>query len=128
MKNPMATASFSAPPKRASLVERLLERLVRRVNAPLVRQTAGEVARECHAGLWESVRARIAGMSPAEARGYVRAIAPALVAMEVDAVMSRRRVGRYLRPHVVADAIEQCVVLVSNDARYVAPAKFARAA
>ena len=128
MKSAFASAVPWAIRKPASLFDYLLDRVVRLLNAPLVRQTAGEVARECHAGLWEQVRVRMGEMTPTMARGYVRALAPALVALEVDAVMSRRRVGRYLRPHVVAEAIEQCVAIISDDVRYVAPLRLSRAA
>jgi hypothetical protein len=97
------------------LTDRLLDILLHWLDAPLVRQAAGEVARECRAGLWQHVRRRLRGMSQAQARGYLRAVAPGFVGNEVDAVLIRRRAGLHLRSQVAAQAVEALIDLVADD-------------
>ena len=50
----------------------------------LVRQAAGELARECHNAVWEATYEKARGMSRDEARGYIRAFAPEFLLREVD--------------------------------------------
>lgn len=92
-----------------------MEMLFRWLNSPLVGQTAGEIARECHIAVWERVLSKTRWMDPAQARGYVRAIAPAYITREVDVVLSRRRVSNLLRPPIIAEATEQLIELVVDD-------------
>jgi hypothetical protein len=98
-----------------SLADRLFDLLVQWLEAPIIRQTAGEVARECREPLWEHVHGRIGGMTPAQARGYIRAIAPDFVCDEVDAVLSRRRASVYVRPRVIDQAVEGLLDLLADD-------------
>ncbi len=81
----------------------------------LVRQAAGELARECHIALWETTCERAAQMTRDEARGYIRAYAPAFLLCEVDMVLRRRRVRESLRQKILAEATEQVVELVLKD-------------
>jgi uncharacterized membrane protein len=97
------------------LTDRLLDILLRWLEAPVVRQAAGEVARECRPGLWQHVRQRLVGMSLAQARGYLRAVAPGFVGHEVDAVLIRRRAGLHLHAQVAAQAVEVLIDLVADD-------------
>jgi hypothetical protein len=110
------------------LTDHLLDLLLHWLDAPLVKQAAGEVARECRLALWLHVRKPVRGMSLAQSRGYVRAVAPRFVGAEVDAVLSRRRASPALRPLVVAQAIEEVLDLLADDIRYAEPADKAVAA
>jgi hypothetical protein len=101
--------------------DRLLDSLSLWVEAPLVKQAAGEVARECRLEVLDHIRARTWGMTSARVRGYIRAVAPQFVAAEVDAVLSWRRAGSHLRPYVIAEAIEQLIDLVVDDVRHARP-------
>jgi hypothetical protein len=101
--------------------DRLLDSLSLWVDAPLMKQAAGEVARECRLEVLDHVREKTWGMSPARVRGYVRAVAPQFVVAEVDAVLSWRRAGAHLRPYVIAEAIEQLIDLVADDLRHTRP-------
>ena len=58
------------------LVDQLVDGIIQWIDAPLVRQSAGEVARECRDALWRHVSGRIRGMTVAQARGYLRAWRP----------------------------------------------------
>lgn len=98
-----------------SWIDRLLDHLFAWIDAPLVRQAAGEVVRECRAALWDCVYKPTRGMTRPQARGYIRAIAPAFANHEVDAVLSRRRLGSYLRSQVVAAATVQLAEVVADD-------------
>ena len=80
-----------------------------------MRQAAGELARECHAAVWEVTFEKAREMSRDEARGYIRAFAPEFLLKEVDLVMQRRRVRESLRQRILAEAAEQLVELVAND-------------
>ena len=62
------------------LVDQLVDGILQWIDAPLVGQSAGEVARECRDALWRHVSGRIRGMTAAQARGYLRALAPQFVA------------------------------------------------
>ena len=72
--------------------EGLLDRLFAWLDISLVRQAAGELARECHAAVWEVTYEKARGMSRDEAPGYIRAFAPEFLGKEVDLVLQRRRV------------------------------------
>ena len=106
---------FIYPRKTASWIDTLAERVFHWLDAPLVKQTAGEVARECRSALWENVYPRIRDVSRDQAKGYVRAVAPSFVVVEVDAVLARRRVSGSLRPRVVEEATQQLVKLIVDD-------------
>jgi len=81
----------------------------------LATQAAGEVARECRQAALARVLATGPSMSVPQARGYVRALAPPLVAREIDAVLSRRRISPSLRAGIFAEAVEQVIALVVGD-------------
>ncbi len=106
-----------------SLSDRLFDLLLQWLDAPIISQAAGEVARECRAALWQHVHQRIGGMSLAQARGYLRAVAPDFVCQEVDTVLSRRRASRYVRPRVIAQAVEGLLDLLSDDILFAEPAR-----
>ena len=72
----------------------LLDRLFAWLDISLVRQAAGELARECHAAVWEATYEKARGMSRDEARGYVRAFAPEFLSKEVDLVLQRQTRAR----------------------------------
>ncbi|MGA2259265.1 MAG: hypothetical protein ABSG53_31720 [Thermoguttaceae bacterium] len=93
----------------------LLDRLFAWLDISLVRQAAGELARECHTAVWEATYEKARGMSRDEARGYIRAFAPEVLLKEVDLVLQRRRVGESLRYQILAEATEQLVELVVKD-------------
>jgi hypothetical protein len=95
--------------------EGIFDRLFAWLDNSLVRQAAGELARECHVALWETTCEKADEMSRDGARGYVRAFAPEFLAREVDLVLQRRRVRGSLRSRILADATEQVVELVLKD-------------
>jgi len=95
--------------------EGLLDRLFAWLDISLVRQAAGELARECHNAVWEATNEEVCGMSRDEARGYIRAFAPEVLFREVDPVLQRRRAGESLRQQILAEATEQLVELVVKD-------------
>jgi hypothetical protein len=95
--------------------EGVLDRLFAWLDISLVRQAAGELARECHTAVWEVTNEKARGMTRDAARGYVRAFAPEFLHREVDLVLQRRRVGESLRQQIVAEATEQLVELVVKD-------------
>ena len=105
-----------------SLADPLLDFVFQWFDGAIVQQAAGEVARECRAALWHDVQRRIRGMSLAQSRGYIRAVAPDFVVAEVDAVLARRRAEPRTPPLVVAQAIEAVIDLLADDIRYAAPA------
>jgi hypothetical protein len=84
--------------------------------ARLVEQVGGEVARECRAELWQRVRRQVAGMSVPELRGYVRAHAAGIAAIQVEQVLERRSLKPRLRARVLASGIEQLVSMAVRDA------------
>ena len=98
-----------------SLTDRLFDFLVQWIDAPIISQAAGEVARECREPLWRHIHRRVGGMSLAQARGYIRAVAPDFVCDEVDTVLSRRRASRYIRPRVIDLAVEGVLDLLADD-------------
>ncbi len=57
-------------------------------------------------------------MTAAQARGYLRALAPQFVGREVNAVLSRRRASPHIRSRVVAQAVEEVLDLLADDIRY----------
>ncbi len=110
-----------------SLSDHLFDLLLQWLDAPIINQAAGEVARECRAPLWQHVHRRIGGMSLAQARGYLRAVAPDFVCQEVDAVLARRRASRYVRPRVIALAVEGVLDLLADDILFAEPVRDAAA-
>jgi hypothetical protein len=98
-----------------SPTEGVLDRLFIWLDISLVRQTAGELARECYAALGEATFERAIEMSRDEAREYIKALAPEFLACEVDPVLQRRRVRESLRLKIMAEATEQVVELVLKE-------------
>jgi len=92
-----------------------LDRLFVWLDISLVRQAAGELARECHIAVWQATCEAARGMSRDEARGYIRAYAPHFLDQEVDVVLQRRRVRDSLRQRILAEAVDQVVDLVIKD-------------
>jgi len=82
----------------------------------LLEQAGGEVARECRADLWQRVRRQVAGMSVSEIRGYVRAHAAGIAAIQVEQVLSRRSLKPTLRVRVLASGVDQLVSMAVRDA------------
>jgi len=75
----------------------------------LVAQAGGEVARQCQTDLWRRVGRRIGGMSIAEVRGYVRAMAAEYVAAEVDQALDRHHLPPCFRDKITASGVDQIV-------------------
>jgi hypothetical protein len=115
-------------PASNSPTEGVLDRLFIWLDNSLVRQTAGELARECHVALWEATYERAAQMSRDEAQEYIRASAPEFLAHDVDAVLQRRRVRESLRQKILAEAADQVVELVLKDVQRAKSRRVARAA
>jgi hypothetical protein len=105
-----ATRRTPKPP-----VEGVLDRLFAWLDLSLVRQAAGELARECHVAVCEATCETARHMSREEARGYIRAFAPEFLEKEVDLVLQRRRVRDSLRQRIMTDAADQLVELVIKD-------------
>jgi hypothetical protein len=82
----------------------------------LVEQAGGEVARECHAELWQRVRRQVAGMSVPKIRGYARAHAVGVAADQVEVVLSRHSLRPSLGNRVLASGIDQLVSMTVRDA------------
>jgi len=95
--------------------EGILDQLFAWLDNSLVRQAAGELARECHVALGEVTCEQARNMSREDAREYIRAAAPEFLVREVDFVLQRRRVRESLRLRIMADAMEQVVELVLKD-------------
>ena len=62
-------------------------------------------------------------MSPAQARGYIRAVAPEFVCEEVDTVLSRRRASFVIRSRVIDLAVEGVLDLLADDIRFAEPVR-----
>ena len=92
--NRQAKATRTPDPHRQSARRRPPGSALRLVDLSLVRQAAGELARECHAAVCEATFEKARGMSRNEARGYIGAYAPEFLLKEVDLVLQRRRVRR----------------------------------
>jgi hypothetical protein len=99
----------------------LLDWLFNWLDTSLVQQTGGELARECHGGLWAELADQLALMTPAKAREFVHEHAIQVVLTEVDTVMQRRRIRLALRAAIVAEAAEQLVELVAKDVARMRP-------
>jgi len=84
-------------------------------DAYLVTQVAGEVARECRADLWNRVQMRLANMSIAEVRGYIRAYAVGCVGLEVRQAASRRNLRQGLWSRIEKAAVDQLVGMIARD-------------
>ncbi len=111
-----------------SPTEGVLDRLFIWLDTSLVRQTAGELARECHVALWEATCERAGQLSRDEAREYIQALAPEFLVHEVDPVLRRRRVRESLRLRILAEATEQVVELVLKDVHRAKMRRVSRAA
>jgi hypothetical protein len=110
-------AGKKARPARAPKAqsEGVLDRLFAWLDVSLVRQAAGELARECQAAVLEVCCDKARAMSREEARGYIRAYAPEFLEKEVDLVLQRRRVRDSLRQRILVEAADQLVELVIKD-------------
>jgi hypothetical protein len=95
--------------------EGVLDRLFAWLDISLVRQAAGELARECHVAVWEATCTTASEMSRDEAQGYIRAYAPEILEKEVDLVLQRWRVRESLRDRILSEAADQLVELVIKD-------------
>ena len=84
-------------------------------NGGLVKQVAGEVARQCRAGLWRRVYPHAANMSIAQIRGYVRSHAAGCVDEEVSCSLSRRRLNPALHRRVTDAAVDQLILMLAHD-------------
>jgi len=84
-------------------------------NVHLVEQAAGEVARQCRDTLWQRVYFRIADMSMAQIRGYVRAQAATLVGSQVDGVLGRRNLSPALYEEIREIAVAKLIGAVAHD-------------
>ena len=82
----------------------------------LVRQVAGEVARQCRSRLLQRVCRHTGNMSMAEIRGYLRAQAAECVVIEVDEAVGRGRLQMALRSARMDAAIDQLVTAAACDA------------
>ena len=111
-----------------SLTEGVLDRLFIWLDNSLVRQTAGELARECHIALWDAAYECAAPMPRDEAREYIRSMAPEFLVHEVDPVLQRRRVRESLRLKILDEATDQVVELVLKDVLRAKSRRVARAA
>jgi hypothetical protein len=81
----------------------------------LIEQVGGEVARECHASLWQDVRRQIFNMSIPEARGYVRAQAAWAADVIVGPSLDRYALKSTLRAEVLASGVEQLIAMIVRD-------------
>jgi hypothetical protein len=105
-------------------VDRWFDMLFPWHRSQLVERIGGEVARQCRADLWRQVSCHLGGMTAAEVRGYVRAYATEIVAVETDWALNRHRLGPAYRARVVESGIEQIVAMIVRDAlRAAAPAE-----
>jgi hypothetical protein len=75
----------------------------------LAAQAGGQLARQCQADVWRRVGRQLDGMSIAEVRGYVRAVAAEYAAEEVDRILDPRNFSPRLREKVLASGIDQIV-------------------
>jgi hypothetical protein len=106
----------SQPARSAKLpAEGVLDRLFAWLDISLVRQTAGELARECQAAVCEATCGKIRGLTAQEAREHIRAVAPKFLEKEVAMVLERRRVRESLRQRILAEAVDQLVEFVIKD-------------
>ena len=84
-------------------------------NVRSVEQAAGEVARECGHTLRQRIYPRVAEMTVAQIRGYVRAQATALVESEVDHVLCRHHLSPALCGEIREAALGQLVGTTIHD-------------
>jgi hypothetical protein len=84
-------------------------------NVSVVEQAAGEVARQCRALLWQRTYLRMAEMSMAQIRGYVRAQAAEVVGSEVERVLCRRGLSPALREGISEAAVTQLIAGIAHD-------------
>ena len=98
-----------------SLTDHLLRFLFPWRNVRTADQLAGEIARQCRAGLWQRIDRPTATMSIAEARGYVRAQAAAVVEEAADGLLCRDHLSPALRNRVRELAISQLIGVTLHD-------------
>lgn len=96
----------------------LLGRLLHWLGAKSIAQSAAEIASRCHPSVQHVARGRIAEMTPAEQRGYVRAIATPIVRSEVNDLLAREsRLGGWARERLLEQASSTLVLAVLADVR-----------
>jgi hypothetical protein len=81
----------------------------------LIEQVGGEVARECRAGVWQSVRRQVCCMSAPEARGYVRAQAAWFAAVRVGPSLDHYSLKPSLRAQVLESGVQQLISMIIHD-------------
>ena len=79
-------------------------------------RVAVDITRRSYPTVWNRVRARVFKMSPAEARGYIRARAFEVIENEIDALMKYApRLDSWFRLSVRDRAIEEITGLILAD-------------
>ena len=77
---------------------------------------ASEVAQQSCAAVWDRVQATVLGMSPAEAKGYIRAHATETVMGKIDAGLLRKRaISASARAEIVTMAADGVVEKLLNE-------------
>jgi hypothetical protein len=97
-------------------LRRILATVFPQFRNQLIEQVGGEIARECRAGLWQSVRRQVATMGIPEARGYVRAQASWFVPTAVGPTLDRYALKPTLRAEVLASGVEQLIAMLVREA------------
>ncbi len=87
----------------------------------LIEQAGGQLARQCREDLWRRICHRIAGMSVAEVRGYVRAQAMDGVAAEVDWTLHQHHLSSASRAKVLSSALDQLIGMMVRDVLRMTP-------
>jgi hypothetical protein len=89
---------------------------------------ADRLAAACQEQVWRVVQPQALAMSPAEARGYVRARAGLIVTPTVDAELSRSRQWNARREQLRDLTTDHVVRVIGAQLRAVRPAQMRRAA
>jgi len=84
-------------------------------SGPRITRHARELSRQLHGAIWQTVVARLRGMSLAEARGYARARAGLLIEQEVNRLIGQSPSLALHRDRLVAITIDESARLVVND-------------
>ena len=80
-------------------------------------QIADEIAERCIDAVWHRVRQQVRKLSPAQARGYIRARGAAVVQLHLASASNRYDVVEHLRPHLQALTVEAVIQRVQRRAR-----------
>jgi len=84
-------------------------------NRRLAEQIGGQLARECRADIWQCRHQRLAMMSIAAIRGYVRAEGGERLASKIDHILPRQNLKPALRKRVLDAATDQLIGMVLRD-------------